>query len=102
MKTSISMILGLALASSMAIAEKPEGGRGKGDPEQRMQRMQQHLGLSDDQMSQMREIKANGGGREEMRGVLNEEQQAKMREHRKAKKARHREQHREQQESSED
>jgi hypothetical protein len=102
MKKSLSLILGLALASSMALAEKPEGGRGKGDPEQRMQRMQQHLGLSEEQMSQMREIKANGGGREEMRGVLSKEQQTKMREYRKSKQAQHRKQPLEQQEPSED
>jgi Spy/CpxP family protein refolding chaperone len=100
MKKSLIIILGLALASSMALAEKSQDGRGKGNPEQRMQRMQKHLDLSDQQMSQMREIHANGGGREEMRGVLTEEQQAKAREHRQARKARHEEANREQKSSS--
>jgi Spy/CpxP family protein refolding chaperone len=100
MKKSLIIILGLALASSMALAEKSQGDRGKGNPEQRMQRMQKHLDLSDQQMSQMREIRANGGGREEMRGVLTEEQQAKAREHRQARKARHEEANREQKSSS--
>ena len=105
MKKSLTIVLGLALASSMALADKseggrsPEGGRGKGDPEQRMQRMQKHLDLSDEQVTQMREIRANGGGREEMRGVLTEDQQTKAREHRQKRKAR---QENTQQESSSD
>ncbi len=89
MKKALTIILGLALASSMALAEKPEGGRGKGDPEQRLQRMQQHLDLSDEQVSQIRDIRANGGGREEIRGVLTEDQQARVREHRQKRKAMH-------------
>ncbi len=100
MKKSLTIILGLALASSMALADRSEGGRGKGDPEQRMQRMQKHLDLSDEQVAQMREIRANGGGREEMRGVLTEDQQAKAREHHQQRGARHGEAHRQQQPSS--
>ena len=100
MKNSLTMILGLALASSMALADKPEGGRGKGDPEQRMQRMQKHLDLSDDQMSQMREIRSNGGSREDIRGVLSDDQQAKMHEHRHARRARHEESHNREESSS--
>ena len=100
MKKALTIILGLALASSMALAEKPEGGRGKGDPEQRLQRMQQHLDLSDEQVSQIRDIQANGGGREEIRGVLTEDQQARVREHRQHRKARHEDGHRQQEPSS--
>jgi Spy/CpxP family protein refolding chaperone len=100
MKKSLTIILGLALASSMALAEKPEGGRGKGNPEQRMQRMQKHLDLSDAQVSQIREIRANGGSREEMHKVLTEDQQRKMHEHRQQRKARHEEANRRQETSS--
>ncbi len=78
MKTIVTLALSLLIASSAVYAEKGDGNRG-GD---RLARMQQHLGLSDDQVSQMREIRANGGGREEMRAVLTEDQQAQMREHR--------------------
>ena len=88
MKKSLTIILGLALASSMALAEKPDGGRGKGNPEQRMQRMQKHLDLTDAQVSQIRDIRANGGGREEIRGVLTEDQQARAREHRQQRRDR--------------
>jgi Spy/CpxP family protein refolding chaperone len=100
MKKALTIILGLALASSLALAEKPEGGRGKGDPEQRMQRMQKHLDLSDEQVSQIRDIRANGGGREEIRGVLTEDQQARVREHRQQRKARHEDGQRQQEPSS--
>ena len=93
MKTLITLALSLLLASGGAFAEEgaekgPGGakGKGKGDRSgERMARMQEHLGLSDEQMSQMQEIRANGGSREEMRAVLTEEQQEKMRAHRKAR-----------------
>ena len=100
MKKSLTIILGLALASSMALAEKPESGRGKGNPEQRIQRMQKHLDLSDEQVSQIREIRANGGSREEIYGLLTEDQQRKMHEHRQQRKARREEANRQQESSS--
>jgi hypothetical protein len=89
-------LLSLTLTSSLALAQPPEGKGQKGDPEKRMQRMQERLGLSDEQMSQMREIKANGGGREEMRGVLTDEQRAKAKEMRKQHREQHKQQHRNQ------
>ena len=88
MKTLISVTLGLLLATGAAWAKHPpEGEQGQGKRGQHMERMQQHLGLSDDQVSQMKEIRANGGSREEMReemrGVLSDDQQSQMREYRK-------------------
>jgi len=56
-----------------------QGRSGSGD---RMARMQQNLGLSDEQMTQMREIREHGGSREEMRAVLTDEQRAIMGERR--------------------
>lgn len=50
----------------------------KGDRAGRMARVQQELGLSDEQMEKMNEIKRNGGTREEMRAVMTPEQQAKF------------------------
>ncbi len=58
------------------------GPAGRDAPQQRMQRMQEHLGLSDAQVEQMREIRESGGGREDMRSVLTDEQRAKIDEHR--------------------
>ncbi len=48
----------------------------------RMTHMQQALGLSQEQVEQIREIRQNGGGRDEIRGVLTDEQRALMDEHR--------------------
>lgn len=83
MKTLISLSLSLLLVASSAWAEPPEGARDPAKRGDRMARMQKHLGLSDDQVSQMKEIRANGGSREEMRSVLNDDQRAQMREYRK-------------------
>ena len=55
----------------------------KGKGEERMARMQKHLDLSDDQMQQIRDIREQGGGREEVQAVLTDEQLAKMKEARK-------------------
>jgi hypothetical protein len=90
MKSSkiLSVAAGLLLASSLAIAEGQgqSGQHGGGHGGDRMARMQQHLGLSDGQVSEMQEIRANGGSREEMRAVLTDEQRAQADEMR----ARHR------------
>ncbi len=79
MKKALILTLGLAVASAATFAGDNEGKRGGGD---RMARMQESLGLSDDQMEQMREIRKNGGSREEMRAVLTDEQRVLMEERR--------------------
>ena len=60
-----------------------EGRRGGGD---RMVRMQERLGLSDDQVSQMQEIRESGGSRKDMRAVLTEDQRAQIDAHRAQRK----------------
>ena len=90
MKHVMKGILLLAFLTSTAWAEpagQPAGqgyGNGQDRPtrEQRAARMQQALGLSDAQMRQIREIRQNGGGRDEIRAVLNDEQRAILDEHR--------------------
>ncbi len=87
MKQLLILTLALALAASTAVAgdkrgQGMHGGHRGGDPEQRMARMQERLGLSDAQVEQMREIRESGGGREEMREVLTEEQRAQIEERR--------------------
>lgn len=76
MKKVLILILALAVVSAPTFAGDNEGNRG-GD---RMARMQEQLGLSDEQMKQIREIRENGGGREEMRAVFTDEQRALMKE----------------------
>jgi hypothetical protein len=83
MKTLLTVTLSLLLTATSAWAERPEGGQGQGKRGDRMARMQEHLGLSDSQVSQMKEIRANGGNREEMRSVLNDDQRTQMQEYRK-------------------
>jgi Spy/CpxP family protein refolding chaperone len=87
-KTVIILILTLGAVGTMAQEEsRPGMHRGPhGNPEQRIERMRQHLGLSDDQVVQMQEIQASDASREEkreqMRSVLTEEQRNMIREHR--------------------
>jgi Spy/CpxP family protein refolding chaperone len=58
-----------------------QGARGGGQ-NARMAHMQENLGLSQEQMEQIRSIRESGGGREEIRAVMTDEQQAKLDEHR--------------------
>ena len=72
---ALILALGLTLASSVVLAQVAGGGPA---------RMQKELGLTDEQVQQMRDIKESGGSREEARAVLTPEQQAKAAELRKA------------------
>ena len=74
---ALAMALGLLMASTVAIAERPDGTHG-GKHEQRKAHIQKELELSDEQIQQMREIRENGGTREEIQSLLTPEQQEKM------------------------
>lgn len=65
-------------------------GGGGGD---RLARMQRNLGLTDDQVRQIREIRERGGSREEIREVLTEEQRLMMQERRRQAQERKRQGH---------
>jgi hypothetical protein len=54
----------------------------QGDHAQRMNRMKEQLELSDEQVTQMQQIREQGGSREDMHAVLTEQQQAKLAEKR--------------------
>lgn len=54
----------------------------------RLVRMQKRLGLSDEQVSQLRDIRQRGGSREEIRAVFTDEQWAMMQERRRQANAR--------------
>lgn len=60
----------------------PKGGKGMRGNAPRMAHMQDALGLSDAQTQQIRDIRANGGTRDDVRAVLTEEQRAMMDTHR--------------------
>ncbi|NIP19293.1 MAG: hypothetical protein GWM87_14880 [Xanthomonadales bacterium] len=83
MKRILIVLLGLSVATASWAAEGEKGpGKGKRGGPDRMARMQEHLGLSDEQVEQIREIRENGGTREDFEGVLTEEQRELMRERR--------------------
>lgn len=72
------------MSNSQEQKQKQEQGQGKGKQGggDRLARMQKNLGLSDDQVSQMREIGKRGGSREEMHAVMTVEQRGILRERR--------------------
>ncbi len=84
MKMMLVFILGLAMLSGTTYSSETEGQQGKGMPGRpdRLTRMQKNLGLSDEQVEQIREIRKNGGQRKEVLAVLTEEQRALMKENR--------------------
>jgi Spy/CpxP family protein refolding chaperone len=86
MRTLIISVISMAFLVAAAQAGQGQGQgqrqggdrQGKPGGENRMARMQENLGLSDEQVSQMKEIRQNGGSREEMRSILTEDQRATM------------------------
>jgi molybdenum-dependent DNA-binding transcriptional regulator ModE len=50
----------------------------KSGKEERINKMQEHLDLSDEQVSQIHAIKENGGGRKEIAAVLTDDQRQQM------------------------
>ena len=71
-------------ASADARGRGGQGGKGYGGHGgvDRQAQFQQKLNLSDEQISQMQEIRLNGGTRDEIHGVLSDEQRALVNEHR--------------------
>ena len=81
---NILMITALAGSLLAATAHAGKGPpRSEEERAQRMERMKAHLELSDEQVAQIQQIRADGGGRDEIRAVLTEDQQAKLDEARK-------------------
>ncbi len=71
MKKLLVLIFAMAMASATTIAEEEENNSAMSD---RMAQMQKNLGLSDEQVAQIRQIRDNGGGKEEILAVLTDEQ----------------------------
>jgi Spy/CpxP family protein refolding chaperone len=81
----ISSLFLIVIATSVDARNRGgQGGKGHGGygGVDRQAQFQQKLDLSDEQISQMQEIRLNGGTREEMHSVLSEEQRALVNEHR--------------------
>lgn len=80
MKRLLPCTLLLALFAATVSAQpdqlaNPQLRSGDGD---RLARMQKNLGLTDEQVEQIREIRDRGGSREEIRAVLTEDQRVMM------------------------
>jgi Spy/CpxP family protein refolding chaperone len=91
MKNILILILGMALASGATFAGDEAGKQGGGD---RLAKMQQNLDLSDEQVAQLRQIRDNGGDKEQILAVLTDEQLETMKKRRaqmkgKGRKGRH-------------
>ena len=80
MKRLLVGILLISLLVATAHAAQERAGQGQGNPQKRERaaKMRQELGLSEAQLAQMKKIRENGGGREEIRAVLTDEQRAKV------------------------
>ena len=71
MKKVLTLVLCLAMTTAVTFADEEKSKQGNGD---RMAKMQQNLGLNDEQVAQMRQIRDNGGSKEEILAVLTEDQ----------------------------
>ena len=80
----------LILTTCLAIFATGATHAGKGPPKDeaeraaRMERMKSHLQLTDEQVAEIQQIRADGGGRDEIRGVLTDEQKETWDQHRQA------------------
>lgn len=79
---NLTLVLALTITSSLALAETG-GSATASDKPSHTARMENKLGLSDEQVQKMREIRESGGSMEDMRAVLTPEQQAQAAQFRK-------------------
>jgi Spy/CpxP family protein refolding chaperone len=73
---ALILALSLTVASAGVLAQS-EDEPPSGNKVAKLERMQNNLGLTDEQLDQMRDIRQEGGSREDMNAVLNPEQRAK-------------------------
>ena len=103
MKSTVSAaLLALGLAVNPALADDPSDSARQQPHQAHKARMQEQFGVTDEQFAQMREIRRNGGSRDDAASVLTPEQRDSMREWREAnpekaremkqRRAKHREQ----------
>jgi hypothetical protein len=79
MNKILVLILVMAMAPAAAFADDEKNNSSMSD---RMERMQKNLGLSDQQVAQIRQIRDNGGSKEEILAVLSDEQRELMKKRR--------------------
>ena len=86
MKRGFVLLLLMILTTPLTILAEDEK---PAMSDEQLNRMQKKLQLTDEQLAEMRKIRADGGSKKEIRGVLNDEQKAqakKMKNERKEKK----------------
>ena len=86
-KEIIAVIAAALVAAPLAFAEGKGNSQTSGEhrAKHRAAHMQEQFGVSDEQLAQMREIRSNGGSREDVRAVLSEDQRSQMEQWRKDK-----------------
>jgi len=77
-KTLIGMIALALILGTSTVSASPSGGKGLRGDSPRLSKLQQSLGLSDEQVEEIRSIRANGGSRDDVRAVLDDEQRAML------------------------
>lgn len=84
-KTITAVIAAALVAAPLAFAEGKGNGQKGGEhrAKHRAAHMQEQFGVSDEQLAQMREIRSNGGSREDVRAVLSDDQRSQMEQWRK-------------------
>ena len=99
MKLIFSSVAAVAMTALVSVPFAQAGEQQSERHREMRARMQQELGITDEQRQQMREIRQNGGSREDAAAVLTDEQRQKMQQWREQnpEKARKMKQHREQQ-----
>ena len=79
MKKILVFIMALTMATATTFAEEEKGKQGGED---RMAQMQKNLGLTDQQVAEIRKIRDEGGSREQILAVLTDHQIEIMKERR--------------------
>jgi Spy/CpxP family protein refolding chaperone len=99
MKLICSSVAAVAMTALVSVSFAQAGEQQSERHREMRARMQYELGITDEQRQQMREIRQNGGSREDAAAVLTDEQRRKMQQWREQnpEKARKMKQHREQQ-----
>jgi hypothetical protein len=84
-KKIIAVITAALVAAPLAFAEGKGNGQQSSEhrAKHRAAHMQEQFGVSDEQLAQMREIRSNGGSREDVQAVLSDDQRTQMEQWRK-------------------
>ena len=84
-KKIIAVIAAALVAAPLAFAEGKGNSQKGGEhrAKHRAAHMQEQFGVTDEQLAQMREIRSNGGSREDVRAVLSDDQRSQMEQWRK-------------------